>query len=486
MFHVKGLSHRSSASAAAGKSTQTVEPRQGTFAALRYRNYRLYWFGQLISVTGTFMQGTAQAWLVLQLTKDPLALGIVGALQFGPMLVPFGGAIADRFPRRTILICTQAVAGILALILYVLTATNTVQLWHVFALAFALGLVNAVDNPTRQAFVSEMVPPSSLLNAVSLNSAQFNASRILGPGLAGELIYLLGVPLLFLLNAISYIAVIVGLLMMRPKELVPVPHAAATHGMARIRAMGEGARFVWRTPKLRTTFIMIAILGVFGFNFNVLLPLEAKTSLHAGSQVYGWLSAALGTGALVGALLLAKRGGEPSNRLLVWTGAAFGLLEAAVALTSSLVVALILIGCTGFVMSSFSASANTRVQMNSPIELRGRVMSVYVMVFIGTTPLGSLFISGIAGRIGVGAAFVAAGVPCFLVALLAAWIWRRQSKSAPEVSPVSGATFVVTAPQPGLTLTQPATATPNEERRSLPPLVQPGQPAPQPRVAARE
>ncbi|HKV85955.1 MAG TPA: MFS transporter [Ktedonobacterales bacterium] len=486
MFHVKGSrADAETADVADPSGNARAAQKQGTFAALRYRNYRLYWFGQLISVTGTFMQGTAQAWLVLLLSKNPLSLGIVGALQFGPMLVPFGGAIADRFPRRTILVYTQISAGILALILFLLTVTHTVQLWHVFALAFALGLVNAVDNPTRQAFVSEMVPRESLLNAVSLNSAQFNASRIVGPGLAGELIFLLGVPLLFLLNAVSYIAVIVGLLMMRKRDLVPMPHSAVTHGMARIRAMGDGARFVWRTPKLRTTFIMIAVIGIFGFNFNVMLPLEAKTSLHAGSQVYGWLSSALGTGALIGALLLAKRGGEPTNRLLVWTGATFGLLEAGIALTNSLPLVLLLVAFTGFVMSMFSASANTRVQMNSPLELRGRVMSVYVMVFIGTTPIGSLFISSVAGQSGVSAAFVAAGLPCFLVALVAAWIWKRErnGSSGGTVTPV---TPVVTAPQPGLPLSQPAAAFTVTERPSRPPRLAPCQPTPQPRAATRE
>ena len=485
MFHVKGSSQSAGASVVADSSIRTTGPRQGTFAALRYRNYRLYWFGQLVSVTGTFMQGTAQAWLVLQLSKNPLSLGIVGALQFGPMLVPFGGAIADRFPRRAILICTQALAGILAFILFALTVTNTVQLWHVFALAFALGLVNAVDNPTRQAFVSDMVPQESLLNAVSLNSAQFNASRIVGPGLAGELIFLLGMPLLFLLNAVSYIAVIAGLVMMREKELVPVPHSAIAHGMARIRAMGDGARFVWRTPKLRTTFIMIAVIGVFGFNFNVLLPLEAKTGLHAGSQVYGWLSSALGAGALAGALVLAKRGDEPTNRLLIWTGAAFGLLEAGVALTNSLILVLLLVACTGFVMSSFSASANTRVQMSSPLELRGRVMSVYVMVFIGTTPIGSLFISSVAGQSGVSAAFVAAGAPCFLVALVAAWIWKREQRGAARTSVAVEPLLIGTAPQPGLPQMLPA-APIGGERASRPPQLAPGQPAPQPRAATRE
>ena len=213
-----------------------ADARTGTFSALRYRNYRLFWLGQLVSVTGTFMQSTAQQWLVLTLTPDPLALGIVGALQFGPLLVPYGGAVADRWPRRNVLVATQAAAGLLALILFLLTVTHTVQLWHVFVLAFCLGIVNAVDMPTRQAFVSEMVPRENLLNAISLNSAQFNASRIVGPGFAGLLIALFGVPPLFLLNALSFIAVIGGLTAMRAAELVPVPRAADAHGRGRLRA----------------------------------------------------------------------------------------------------------------------------------------------------------------------------------------------------------------------------------------------------------
>ena len=412
--------------------------RGGIFSALRYRNYRLFWFGQLISVTGTFMQGTAQQWLVLTLTSDPLALGIVGALQFGPLLVlgPFGGAIADRWPRRNVLIGTQVASGVLALALWALTATGAVQLWQVFVLAALLGLVNAVDMPTRQAFVSEMVPPNSLLNAVSLNSAQFNASRIVGPGLAGGLIALLGgTPPLFLFNAVSYIAVIGGLLLMRVGDLVPMPHTEPQHGLARLRAMGDGIRFVTERPKLLITFLMIAVIGTMGFNFNVLLPLAATVMLHSDAVVFGLLSSALGAGALVGALMLARRGGVPTNRMLVGMAVAFGLLEAAMALTRSVPLAMILIAATGFAMSSFSASANTRTQLSSPPEMRGRVMSVYTMVFVGTTPIGNLIVSSVAGTAGVPAAFVIAGLPCLAVALLAAWLWRRQDAHKTVAAP---------------------------------------------------
>jgi MFS family permease len=409
---------------ARGRKTQG-----GIFSALRYRNYRLFWFGQLISVTGTFMQGTAQQWLVLTLTKDPLALGIVGALQFGPLLLlgPFGGAIADRWPRRYVLMGTQVSSGVLAIVLWGLTATGAVQLWHVFVLASLLGLVNAVDMPTRQAFVSEMVPADKLLNAVSLNSAQFNASRIVGPGLAGGMIALLGgTPPLFLLNALSYIAVIVGLSMMRVGELVALPHAEPQHGLARLRATGDGIRFVLARPKLRITMLMVAVVGTMGFNFNVLLPLEATVMLQSGAVVFGLVSSALGAGALIGALLLARRGGPPTNRLLVSMAITFGLLEAALAFVHSIPLAMALIAVTGFAMSSFSASANTRTQLSSPPEMRGRVMSVYMMVFAGTTPIGNLLVSSVAGAAGVPLALVISGLPCFAAACLAWWLWRRE------------------------------------------------------------
>jgi MFS family permease len=456
------------------------------FSALRYRNYRLFWLGQLVSVTGTFMQGTAQQWLVLTLSSNALDLGIVGALQFGPLLVlaPFGGAIADRWPRRVILMATQAVAGVLALALFLLTVTGVVQIWHVFALAGLLGVVNAVDMPTRQAFVSEMVPPESLLNAVSLNSAQFNASRIVGPGLAGAMIALLGMPILFFLNAFSFIAVIAGLLMMRPAELLPVPHADQGHGLGRLRAMSEGARFVLRTPVVAVTFIMVAVVGIFGFNFNVLLPLEATQGLHAGPALFGLLTSSLGVGALMGALLLARRRGQPTNRLLVGMALTFGILETGIALTRSVPAAMVLFAATGFFMSSFSAAANTRVQLASPPELRGRVMSVYMMVFAGTTPIGNLLTSGVAGSAGVAMSFVVSGVPCVLAALLSAWLWRAPRRVA---QPAPALAALPLNPLPASERGQGERSMALPARRSLPPhqpRPAPGNPIPQPRAAA--
>lgn len=410
--------------------------RGSMFSALRIRNYRLFWTGQLVSVTGTFMQGTAQQWLVLRLTHDPLALGIVGALQFGPMLFLglFGGAIADRWPRRSVLVVTQSVAAVLALVLWLLTVAGAVQIWQVFALALILGIVNAVDMPTRQSFVSELVPSDRLINAVSLNSAQFNVARIAGPGLAGLLIALFDVPFLFLLNAISFLAVIVSLLMMRSSELVEAPHAPKTHGMARLRALGDGIRFIRSSRSLAITFLLVGVIGTFGFNFNVLLPLEARVTLHADAIAFGLLSSSLGVGALIGALLLARRSGEPPNRLLIGMALAFGAFEVAVAFFTSQWIVMLLIAGTGFAMSSFSASANTRTQLSSPPVLRGRVMSVYTTLFIGTTPIGNLLVSAVAANWGVPMAWVISGVPCLLAALAAAWLWNRTPAASVDIA----------------------------------------------------
>ena len=470
------------------------------FSALRYRNFRLFWLGQLVSVTGTFMQGTAQQWLVLTLSPhNPLPLGIVGALQFGPLLIPFGGAIADRFPRRNILVVTQICAGLLAVALFALTAAGVVQLWHVYLLAFLLGIVNAVDMPSRQAFVGEMVPPDSLLNAVSLNSAQFNASRIVGPGLAGAMIAVFGIPLMFLLNALSYVAVIAGLLMMRPRELMVVPRRVAAHGLGHFRAIGEGARFVLRRPSTGVTFLMIAVIGTMGFNFNVLLPLEATGILHAGPAIFGLLTSSLGVGALIGALLLAKRGGAPTNKLLVGMAGAFGLLEASVALPRSVAVTMALMALTGFTMSSFGAAANTRVQLETPIEMRGRVMALYTMLSVGTTPIGNLVVSGIASA-SVPLSFAVSGIPCFLVAIVAGALWRRvpvavaAGSTTPTLAPAvataatpassaSTATQTVADPAPPAHVAAPLPgASGRFHRAQLPPRA-PGRPSLQPRAA---
>lgn len=403
--------------------------RQGTFAALRFRNFRLFWWGQVVSVTGTFMQSTAQQWLVLTLSHSAIALGVTGALQFGPSLAlgPFAGILIDRYPRRRLLVITQSSAAALALVLWLLTATGVVQLWHIYALALLLGFVNALDNPTRQAFVSELAPGSYLLNAISMNSAQFNVARVIGPAVAGLLISWLGIPLMFLLNALSFIAVIASLFAMRVEDFFAVP---LRRGGGGLRALGEGMHFIWDKPDVRIIFLLIAVIGTLGFNFNVLLPLVAYQSLHAGPQEFGLLTSALGIGALTGALALARRGGRPTRRIVLTTGALFGVLLVIVGQMRWLPLALVGIALMGAMMSTFSASVNTTVQLSSPPEMRGRVMSVYSTIFLGSTPIGNLATSAVATAFGVPVAFAFTGVPCVAVVGIAAWLWRRERVKA--------------------------------------------------------
>jgi MFS family permease len=452
------------------------QPRQGAFASLSLRNFRLFWLGQIISVSGTFMQSTAQQWLVLTLAPgNPMALGITGALQFGPILVlgPAAGILIDRYPRRSILFATQTIAGLQALAMWVLTATGVIQLWHVYALALLLGIVTAMDTPTRQAFVSEMAPPNFLLNAISLNSVQFNVARIVGPAVAGGLIAALGIPLLFLLNAVSFIAVIAGLAMMRVGELFPVPRLKGGRGSG-LRGINEGMRFIWTNRDVRIVFFLLAVVGLLGFNFNVLLPLQATNILHAGAAEFGLLSSALGAGALVGALTLARRSGKPTHAILIGTALVFGLMEALAGRMGTLIPAMVFIAATGAMMSSFSAAANTTVQLSTAPEMRGRVMSVYMMIFMGSTPFGNLAVSGIAASFGAPASFLFSGLPCVAAALVAAALWRRERVRSAELARVAAPLPVDTtmrltaetrlgtgvAPDTtdvGMTATQPAT-----------------------------
>src|SRR2546423_8558937 len=281
------------------------------FIALRHRNFRLFWFGQLVSLIGTWMQSIGQAWLVLTLTHSALLLGVVGALQFLPVLILalFGGVLADRLPKRTMLLCTQSFALLQAAVLWILVATGHVQIWHVMVLASLLGLTNALDMPTRQAFVVEMVGREDLPNAVALNSSLFNMARILGPGLGGILIAWLGRAPLFLLNGISFIAVIIGLSMIVMHQLhAQVRREALQHGTRRpgtLKSLREGLAYVRNTPSVLLVIAVVGIVSLFGINFNVILPLFATEVLHAGPAGFGFISATFGLGSLLSALWLA-------------------------------------------------------------------------------------------------------------------------------------------------------------------------------------
>jgi MFS family permease len=405
------------------------------FIALRHRNFRLFWFGQLISLIGTWMQTTAQAWLVLELTHSAWWLGAVGALQFLPVLLLalFGGVLADRLPKRTVLLFTQSSSMLLAFILWILVATGGVHLWNVLILASLLGLTNALDMPTRQAFVVEMVGREDLPNAVALNSSLFNMARILGPGLGGILIAWLGVAPLFLLNGISFIAVIIGLSMIDMHQLhAQVRREALQDGTRRpgtLKSLREGLAYVRNTPSVLMVIAVVGIVSLFGINFNVVLPLFATDVLHAGPAGFGFISATFGLGSLLSALWLAWGNNRPSMSRLLTGAIAFGILEALFALSHLYLLSLVLIAGVGFAQIAFSALANTTLQTVTPDHLRGRVMSVYMMVFAGSTPLGNLFTGGLALLYNAPIALLI-GAMLSLIAAVTCWVLRKPAEKS--------------------------------------------------------
>lgn len=356
----------------------------GMFASLTVPNYRYYFAGQVVSNTGTWMQRIAQDWLVLGLTGSAFAVGITTAMQFLPMLLfgLYGGVIADRFPKRGLLVLTQATMGLLAAVLAVLTLTGTVEVWHVYVLALLLGMVTVVDNPTRQSFVPEIVGRQRLRNAVSLNSANFQAARLVGPAVAGALIAAVGSGWAFAINACSFVAVIAGLLAMRPAELTPVPRLPRRKGQLR-----EGLRYVSAHPQLLWPIVMVGFIGTFGYNFPTVLSGFAYHVFDVDAGKYGLLNTALAAGSLAGALLAGRRG-RVRMRMLVGTAVGFGALEAVAAFAPDYWLFTALLAVVGLLGLTFNTSGNSMVQLETDPAMRGRVMSLYMMVFTGGTPIG--------------------------------------------------------------------------------------------------
>lgn len=404
------------------------------FIALRHRNFRLFWTGQLVSLIGTWMQSTAQSWLVLELTHSAWMLGIVGALQFLPILLfaLFGGVLADRLPKRRVLLFTQSFALAQAVLLWALVFSQTVQLWHVLLLAVMLGCTNAVDMPTRQSFVVEMVGRDDLPNAVALNSSLFNMARIIGPGLAGLIIFWVNVTPLFLLNAISFIPVIIGLALIDARQLhAPRIQKGANKGT--LRSLGEGLSYVAKTPPVLLIITVIGTVSLFGINFNVVLPLFATDVLNSGAAGFGFISSAFGLGSLIAALFLAWGNKQPDIRKMLLASIAFCILEGIFALSKTYALSLVLIAAVGFMQIKFSAMANTMLQTVTPDHLRGRIMSIYMMVFAGSIPLGNLFI-GILASLYSAPISLLAGAGLSLIAAVAGWIWRKPAVQSLEQS----------------------------------------------------
>jgi MFS family permease len=357
-----------------------------TFAALKVRNFRLYFIGQLISMSGTWMQSVAQGWLVLQITGSSVDLGIAIALQFVPMLFlgSYGGLIADRHEKRRILYFTQSSAGVLALLLGVLVSTHHVTVLGVYIVAFGLGIVNLFDVPARQAFVQEMVGRDLIANAVSLNSVLMNSGRLVGPAIAAGVIAFVGTAACFFANAASFVAVLIALLLMRKAEFLPMRTVAREKGQLRL-----GLKYAFDNPLLRNVIVAVAVVGTFAYNFTVTLPLLARVTFHEHSAGhYGVLMGAMGLGAVIGGLLVARRS-RPTPRLLALIMLGFGAFMALAAFAPTVTWAEIAMIPTGAFSIALIATANSLLQLNSSEHMRGRVMSLYSIAFLGTTPIGA-------------------------------------------------------------------------------------------------
>jgi MFS family permease len=401
------------------------------FTSLHQRNYRLYWSGQMISQIGTGMQTIGQAWLVLELTHSALQLGLVGALQFLPVLLfsLFGGVFADRWPKRRVLLVTQSAAMLQAFLLWALIVTGTVQLWHIYVLAMLLGLTNSLDQPTRSAFVVELVGREDLPNAIALNSSLVNLAHIIGPGLGGIIIAASGVTMLFLLNGLSFLAVLVALALINIHELhaQALQHTNAGAQQKTWQSLREGLNYVRKTPTILLVILVVGLVLLFGANFNVVLPLFATDVLHVGATGFGFLSAAIGVGSLLSALLLAWSNQKPTIRRVLFGTLVFGVLEAIFAVSHIYLLSLMLIAGIGVAETIFGAFATTTLQMIAPDHLRGRVISVYILFFTGSIPLGYLLVGWLSGLCGASIALLI----CALLTLLvtgAGWLWRKPAE----------------------------------------------------------
>jgi MFS family permease len=390
--------------------------------AFASRDFRLFFAGQLVSLIGTWMQSVAQSWLVLELTNSPFRLGLVGSLQFAPVLVLsfFAGAMADRLPKRRLLIATQSVMCAQALLLAALVHRGHVQYWHVAVMAVVYGIANTVDMPTRQSFVAEMVGRGALRSAIALNSALFNGARVIGPALAGLVIAQWGTALAFYFNGLSFLPVIAALAALRTDG------AARTAGGRSLgHEIAEGVRYALRTPRIALILSLVMAVSAFFFNYNTLVPLLARDVLHQDAHGFGLLMTSVGLGAVAGAVGLASLGTErPPTQMLIASALVLGLVMMLTAAVTRFGAAVALLAIMGFCGMLFMTGANTTVQLTVPDDLRGRVMSLHTLMFAGMTPFGALLVGSVTGALGPRAGFIVTGA-CGTAAVIAVTLWWR-------------------------------------------------------------
>jgi MFS family permease len=400
-----------------------------TFRSMSVRNYRLYFAGQLISTTGTWMQSIAQAWLVLQITGSGVALGITVALQFTPVLLvgAWGGLVADRVNKRRLLIGTQAAAGVLALILGAVTVLGVVQLWMIFVLALGLGAVNAVDNPARRAFVVEMVGTEHVSNAVSLSSAMFMAARVVGPAIAGLVIAGLGVSWCFFANGVSYSAAVLAFVAMRENEFFAVEPVPKRKGQLR-----EGLRYAWSTPALRLVLVLTAVIGTLAFNFQVVLPLLATETFSGGAETLGVLYAFMSIGSVIGALVSAHEA-QATRRFVLGAALVFGAALVVAAFAPTLGLELLVLVPVGAAGIAFTAMSNGVIQTECAPEMRGRVAALFTVAFLGSTPIGGPIIGWVSQQLGPRAGLWVGGIATLAVTVVAIAGIRRHREVPRQV-----------------------------------------------------
>ncbi len=395
-----------------------------TFAALANRNFRRYLSGQAISLIGTWMQTVAQSWLVLQLTHSGTALGLAVALQTLPVLLlgPYGGVVADRVDKRRLMIALQSMMGVLALVLGVLTITHVVTLWEVYLLAFLLGLNNTFENPARQSFVLEMVGPEHLRNAVTLNSVLVNAARAVGPAFAGVIIAVGGTGICFLINAVSFVAVVISLAQLDVSALSPaVPNP---RGKRQVR---DGLAYVARNPDLGGPLLMMALVGCLAYEFQVVLPVVASDTFHGNSTAYGFMTAAMGGGAVVGGLYVAARG-RTGLRALTNSALGFGVVIALAAVAPTLWSELVALAFVGAASVGFLSKGNSTLQLAAEPGMRGRVMALWAVAFLGSTPIGGPIAGWVADTWGGRAGLALGAVACLVAASLGAVVTARVAR----------------------------------------------------------
>jgi MFS family permease len=413
-----------------GRAPRTRALVERTFSSLGNRNYRYYFAGQSLSLVGTWMQSIAQSWLVYSLTHSGVDVGLLVAAQTLPILLfgPIGGTIADRFGKYRILFWTQGLAGVQAAVLATLDLTGNLRLWELFVVAASLGFVNMVDNPTRQTFIVEMVGREMLANAVTLNSVMVNAARAVGPAAAGVLIASLGSGWCFAVNAVSFVFVLCALGAIRKDELAVAPRAAKAKGQ-----LLQGFRYVARTPLLRHALIMMAVVGCLTYEFQTTLPLMAGSVFRGGSATYGFLTAAMGVGAVVGGLVAAGRRGRSPGRM-VRTVIAFGAVMGLAALAPTPLTEELALLLVGAMSVTFLSLANATLQLEAAPEMRGRVMSLWSVAFMGTTPIGGPLVGLLAGALGARMGLGTGAVAAFAAGAFGLWFLVRPARRPPLAS----------------------------------------------------